>query len=88
MWTCDSTGALTLSSTHMHLHRPHPYLQRLLTQALMDANTYEEMEAEESRVLRKAAETEGDEDVEYGAQVSVSVRGVCVCVGWWGWRMW
>lgn len=70
-----------MSSTHMHLHRPHPYLQRLLTQALMDANTYEEMEAEESRVLRKAAETEGDEDVEYGAQVSVSVRGVCVWVG-------
>lgn len=34
----------------------------------MDANTYEEMEAEESRVLRKANE-ENDEDVEYGAAV-------------------
>lgn len=57
-----------------HPKNPQQPSQRLLTQALMDANTYEEMEAEESRVLRKAAETgAGEEDVEYGAQV-------CRCV--------
>ncbi len=35
----------------------------------MDANTYEQMEAEESRVLKKANE-ENEDDVEYGAKAS------------------
>lgn len=69
------------------LHKPTTttQTQRLLTQALMDANTYEEMEAEESRVLRKAAETgnAGEEDVEYGAQVRVRLCVLCVGVGVW-----
>ena len=49
----------------------HTQYQRLLTQALLDANTYEEMEAKESEVLRRA---EKDEDeVEYGAKVRACV---------------
>lgn len=59
-------------TTHDH------HTQRLLTQALMDANTYEEMEAEERRVLKKATEENEDGDVEYGAKVRC-----CVLLLWW-----
>ena len=50
----------------------YPYIptdiQRVLTQALMDSNTYEEMEAEESKVIRKAEDND-EHEVEYGSQV-------------------
>jgi len=49
---------------------------RLLTQALMDANTYEEMEAEEGRLVRKAALE--DDDEEGGRQGGVVYGGAAV----------
>jgi len=50
---------------------------RLLTQALMDANTYEEMEAEEGRLVRKAAQEEED-DEEGGREGGVVYGGAAV----------
>ena len=49
---------------------------RLLTQALMDANTYEEMEAEEGRLVRKAAQE--DDDEEGGREGGVVYGGAAV----------